>query len=50
MDDKILISVWVNADIRKKIKETAIREDLTVSSWVRRAINEKVERDIKKNK
>lgn len=45
MDDKSLISVWVNSGVRKKIKEVASSEDLNVSSWIRKAIKEKLDRD-----
>jgi hypothetical protein len=47
MTGKELIQAWVPLDVKEKIKELVKKEDeLNISSWVRRAIKEKIERDL----
>ena len=45
MEDKVLLSVWVVTQIRKDVRKIAVSQDISVSSWIRRAIKEKLERD-----
>lgn len=37
---------WIEDTLLNKIIEMATKQELTVSSWVRRAIKEKIERDL----
>lgn len=47
MDRKMVSAqTWIEYTLLNKIIEMATKQELTVSSWVRRAIKEKIERDL----
>lgn len=41
------VQAWVEDTLQKIVHEMAEKDDITVSSWIRRAIREKIERDSK---
>lgn len=41
------VQAWVEDTLQKIVHEMAVKDDITVSSWIRRAIREKIERDSK---
>jgi hypothetical protein len=47
MDRKMVSAqTWIEDTLLNKIIEMATKQELTVSSWIRRAIKEKIERDL----
>jgi hypothetical protein len=46
MTGKELIQAWVSSEIKESVRKAAIADDINVSLWVRRAIKEKIERDL----
>ena len=48
MGDKKRINIALNAELHKKVKLATVEQDMTITNYVVKAIEEKLERDEKK--